>query len=141
MIYNSNQIQAIIPHRYPFLLVDQIIEMGAEEIVGIKAITANEMVFMGHFPDHHIFPGVLILEALAQTGAVLLLSKEEFKGQIAYFAGLDNVRFKKPVYPGNTLRLALKLTKLRGSVGFASAQAFVGDELAASADLIFKVGS
>lgn len=141
MIYNSNQIQAIIPHRYPFLLVDQIIEMGDEEIVGIKAITANEMVFMGHFPDHHIFPGVLILEALAQTGAVLLLSKDEFKGQIAYFAGLDNVRFKKPVYPGNTLRLVLKLTKLRGSVGFASGQAFVGDELAASADLIFKVGS
>lgn len=141
MIYNSNQIQAIIPHRYPFLLVDQIIEMSEEEIVGIKAITANEMVFMGHFPDHHIFPGVLILEALAQTGAVLLLSKDEFKGKIAYFAGLDNVRFKKPVYPGNTLRLALKLTKLRGSVGFASAQAFVGDELAASADLIFKVGS
>ncbi len=141
MIYNSNQIQAIIPHRYPFLLVDQIIEMGDEEIVGIKAITANEMVFMGHFPDHHIFPGVLILEALAQTGAVLLLSKDEFKGKIAYFAGLDNVRFKKPVYPGNTLRLVLKLTKLRGSVGFASGQAFVGDELAASADLIFKVGS
>lgn len=120
MIYNSNQIQEIIPHRYPFLLVDRIEEIiGDDEIIGIKAVSANEMQFMGHFPQHHIFPGVLIMEALAQTGAVLLLSKEEFKGQIAFFAGMDNVRFKQPVYPGDTMKLHVKLTKLRGSVGFA----------------------
>lgn len=142
MIYNSNQIQEIIPHRYPFLLVDRIEEIiGNEEIIGIKAVSANEMQFMGHFPQHHIFPGVLIMEALAQTGAVLLLSKEEFKGQIAFFAGMDNVRFKQPVYPGDTMKLHVKLTKLRGTVGFAHAEAFVGDKLAASADLIFKVGA
>lgn len=141
MIYNSNQIQEIIPHRYPFLLVDRIDEIiGDDEIIGVKAVSANEMQFMGHFPQHHILPGVMIMEALAQTGAVLLLSKEEFKGKIAFFAGMDNVRFKQPVYPGDTMKLHVKLTKLRGSVGFAHAEASVNDKVAASADLIFKVG-
>lgn len=141
MLYNSNQIQAIIPHRYPFLLVDAIESItDTTEIVGIKAVSANEMVFMGHFPEHHIFPGVLIMEALAQTGSVLLLSQPAFKGQIAYFAGMDNVRFKQPVYPGDTMRLVVKMTKLRGTIGFASATAYIKDAVCASADLIFKVG-
>lgn len=141
MLYNSNQIQAIIPHRYPFLLVDAIESITDNtEIIGIKAVSANEMHFMGHFPNHHIFPGVLIMESLAQTGAVLLLSQEAFVGKIAYFAGMDNVRFKHPVYPGDTMRLVVKLTRQRGSVGFASAEAWVLDKVVASADLIFKVG-
>lgn len=141
MLYNSNQIQEIIPHRYPFLLVDRIeIIIDDSTIIGIKAVSANEMQFMGHFPNHHIMPGVLIIEALAQTGAVLLLSKDEFKGQIAFFAGMDNVRFKQAVYPGDVMKLHVKLTRLRGSVGFAHAEAFVEDKLVASADLIFKVG-
>lgn len=141
MLYNSNEIQSIIPHRYPFLMVDAIESIDENRtIVGIKAVSANEMIFMGHFPQHHIFPGVLIMEALAQTGAVLLLSQEEFKGKIAYFAGLDKVRFKKPVYPGDTLRLEVTLTQQRGSVGFAQATASVGGVVVASGDLIFKVG-
>lgn len=141
MIYTSNQIQAIIPHRYPFLLVDAIESITDNKtIVGIKAVSANEMIFMGHFPNHHIFPGVLIMEALAQTGAVLLLSQDEFKGKIAYFAGLDHVRFKQPVYPGDTLRLEVTLTQQRGPIGFANAIASVKGKIVATCDLIFKVG-
>ena len=140
MIYDSNQIQAIIPHRYPFLLVDRIDELEATKIVGIKAVSANEMHFMGHFPQKHIMPGVLIMEALAQTGAVLLLSQEAYRGKIAYFAGMENVRFKAPVIPGDTLKLVVELTRQRGPVGFASAMAYVGETLVASGELIFKVG-
>jgi 3-hydroxyacyl-[acyl-carrier-protein] dehydratase len=140
MIYDSNQIQAIIPHRYPFLLVDRIDELEATKIVGIKAVSANEMDFMGHFPQKHIMPGVLIMEALAQTGAVLLLSQEAYRGKIAYFAGMENVRFKAPVIPGDTLKLVVELTRQRGPVGFASAMAYVGETLVASGELIFKVG-
>ncbi len=140
MIYHSNQIQAIIPHRYPFLLVDQIVELEENRIVGIKQVSANEMHFMGHFPEKHVMPGVLIMESLAQTGAVLLLSLPEFKGKIAYFAGMDKVRFKRQVIPGDTLRLEVTLTQRRGSIGFASAKAFVGSELAASGELMFGVG-
>jgi len=140
MIYHSNQIQAIIPHRYPFLLVDQIVELEENRIVGIKQVSANEMHFMGHFPEKHVMPGVLIMESLAQTGAVLLLSLPEFKGKIAYFAGMDKVRFKRQVIPGDTLRLEVTLTQRRGRIGFASAKAFVGSELAASGELMFGVG-
>jgi 3-hydroxyacyl-[acyl-carrier-protein] dehydratase len=140
MIYDSNQIQAIIPHRYPFLLVDRIDELEATKIVGIKTVSANEMHFVGHFPQKHIMPGVLIMEALAQTGAVLLLSQEAYRGKIAYFAGMENVRFKAPVIPGDTLKLVVELTRQRGPVGFASAMAYVGETLVASGELIFKVG-
>lgn len=141
MIYNSNQIQAIIPHRYPFLLVDAIDEIiDQKKIIGHKCVSANEAHFLGHFPQEHIMPGVLILEALAQTGAVLLLSQEAFKGKIAYFAGMDNVRFKQPVRPGDVVQLEVTLTSQRGSVGFASAIAKVNDVTVCVADLIFKVG-
>ena len=141
MIYDSNQIQALILHRYPFLLVDRIIELEATRIVGLKAVSANEMQFMGHFPQKHIMPGVLIMEALAQTGAVLLLSQDAYRGKIAYFAGMENVRFKAPVIPGDTLRLVVELTRQRGPVGFANAMAYVGETLVASGELIFKVGN
>ena len=139
MIYNSNQIQEIIPHRYPFLLVDQILSIEGNKIVGIKAVSANEMYFLGHFPQKHVMPGVLIMEALAQTGAVLLLSQESFKGRLAYFAGMDKVRFKRQVVPGDVLRLEVELIQQRGSIGFASAKAYVGDQLAASGELMFAV--
>ncbi len=139
MIYNSNQIQEIIPHRYPFLLVDQILSIEGNKIVGIKAVSANEMYFLGHFPQKHVMPGVLIMEALAQTGAVLLLSQEPFKGKLAYFAGMDKVRFKRQVVPGDVLRLEVELIQQRGSIGFASAKAYVGDQLAASGELMFAV--
>lgn len=139
MIFNSNQIQEIIPHRYPFLLVDQILSIEGNKIVGIKAVSANEMYFLGHFPQKHVMPGVLIMEALAQTGAVLLLSQEPFKGKLAYFAGMDKVRFKRQVVPGDVLRLEVELIQQRGSIGFASAKAYVGDQLAASGELMFAV--
>jgi 3-hydroxyacyl-[acyl-carrier-protein] dehydratase len=139
MLYNSDQIQQIIPHRYPFLLVDQILSIENQKIVGIKAVSANEMHFLGHFPQKHVMPGVLIMEALAQTGAVLLLSQEEFKGKLAYFAGMDKVRFKRQVVPGDVLRLEVELVQQRGAIGFASAKAFVGDQLAASGELMFAV--
>jgi len=141
MLYNSNQIQAILPHRYPFLLVDTIEEIiDNTEIIGKKCVSVNEPYFQGHFPEEHIMPGVLIMEALAQTGAVLLLSQTNFKGQTAYFAGLDKVRFKKPVRPGDVLILKVKLIKQRGSIGFAHGEALVNEELVASGDFMFKVG-
>lgn len=139
MIYSSDQIQQIIPHRYPFLLVDQILSIEDQKIVGIKAVSANEMHFLGHFPQKHVMPGVLIMEALAQTGAVLLLSQEQFKGKLAYFAGMDKVRFKRQVVPGDVLRLEVELVQQRGAIGFASAKAYVGDQLAASGELMFAV--
>jgi 3-hydroxyacyl-[acyl-carrier-protein] dehydratase len=141
MLLNSNQIQEIIPHRYPFLLVDRII--GGEEgkgAIGIKAVTANEMHFLGHFPDHHVMPGVLIIEALAQVGAVALLSKDEFKGKLAFFGGIKEAKFRRQVVPGDVLRLEVELTKLRGRIGVGEAKAFVGEELACSATLTFFIG-
>ena len=106
MILDSNEIQKIIPHRYPFQLVDKIID-GEEgkSAVGIKCVTVNEPFFQGHFPEYHVMPGVLILEALAQVGAVALLSMDEFKGKIALFAGVKNAKFRKQVKPGDVLEL------------------------------------
>lgn len=139
MIYNSNQIQEIIPHRYPMLLVDAILEMEVGKITGKKNVSINEPFFCGHFPQEHVMPGVLIIEALAQVGAVLLLSKEENKGKIAYFAGIDKVRFKRKVIPGDTLILKVEETKSKASIGFAKATAYVNDEIVVVADLMFHV--
>ncbi|MHB8097727.1 MAG: 3-hydroxyacyl-ACP dehydratase FabZ [Erysipelotrichaceae bacterium] len=140
MKYNIEEIKAIIPHRYPFLLIDQIDEIIDQTIIGRKAVTINEPFFQGHFPEKAVMPGVLIIESLAQTGAVLLLSQEEFKGKIAYFAGIDQVRFKQVVRPGDILRLEVTLTRQRSSVGFASAKAYVDNNLVCTAELMFKVG-
>lgn len=140
MIYNSNDIQNIIPHRYPFLLVDTIEEIIDETcIIGKKNVTSNEMHFMGHFPQKHVMPGVLIVEALAQTGAVLLLSKEENKGKIAVLAGVNKMRFKRQVIPGDTLTLKVELTRMKAGIGFASAIALVGDEVAAKGEIMFAI--
>ena len=142
MILDSNEIERIIPHRYPFLLVDRIIEMNDEEnrIVGIKSVTANEPFFQGHFPGLHIMPGVLIVEALAQTGAVAMLSKEEFKGKVAILAGLEKCRFRHQVKPGDPLRLEVTLTKIRGPIGKGIAKAYVGETLAANMEMTFAIG-
>lgn len=140
MELNSNQIQEIIPHRYPMLLVDKIIELEpGVSAVGIKGVTANEHFFQGHFPNYHVMPGVLIVEALAQVGAVAILSLEEYKGKIAFFGGIKNARFKRQVVPGDTLRLEIKLTSRRGPIGVGEASAYVGDELAVKAELTFVV--
>lgn len=141
VVLNSNDIQKIIPHRYPFLLVDKIIELEkGQKAVGIKCVSANEMYFMGHFPSEHVMPGVLIIEALAQVGAVALLSEEENKGKIAYFAGIKNAKFRHKVVPGDTLRLETELIKIRGSVGIGKAVAYVDDKIACEAEISFAIG-
>ena len=110
---SAHEIMQIIPHRYPFLLLDRIIELEpGVRAVGEKMVTINEPFFQGHFPDYPIMPGVLIVEALAQAGGVAALSLDEFKGKFVIFAGIDKVRFKKPVFPGDTLRLETRLDKM-----------------------------
>ena len=140
MLLNSNQIMEIIPHRYPFLLVDKVMEMDETSILAIKNVTVNEMQFLGHFPEKHVMPGVLITEALAQAGAIVLLSKDEFKGKIAYFVGIDKMRFKKQVIPGDTLELYVELIKIKGPMGVAKATCKVEGVVAASGELKFAIG-
>lgn len=140
MVYNSNQIQEIIPHRYPFLLVDRIDEIIEDKIIiGTKCISANEMQFMGHFPQQHTMPGVLMVEALAQAGAVLLLSIPENKGKIAVLAGINKMRFKRQVIPGDTLTLRVEFTKMRMGIGWAEVKATVGDEVACAGEIMFAI--
>ena len=140
MELNSNQIQEIIPHRYPFLLVDKITDMEEGKWAkGIKCVTANEMQFLGHFPEKHIMPGVLIMEALAQTGAVAILSQPENKGKIAVIGGIKNCRFKQQVVPGDVLDLYCEMTEIRGPVGFGKAIAKVGDKVAAQGEISFVI--
>ena len=135
------EIQEIIPHRHPFLLIDQIEELepgvGA---VGYKAVTYNEPFFAGHFPQEPVMPGVLIVEALAQTGAVAILSKEENKGKVAYFGQINNAKFKKKVVPGDKLRLECKIIKQKGPVGIGQATATVDGKVAVAAELTFMIG-
>ena len=142
MELNIEQIKEIIPHRPPFLLVDKItdFEPGAWA-KGIKAVTVNEPFFAGHFPEYHVMPGVLILEALAQVGAVAILSLPEYKGKIAFFGGIKNARFKKQGRPGDVLELSCELTQRRGPVGFGKAVAKVDGKVAAQGELTFAIGN
>ena len=140
MELNSNEIQQILPHRYPFLLVDKIVEMEpGKSAKGIKCVSANEMQFMGHFPQQHVMPGVLIIEALAQTGAVAILSEEENKGKIAFFGGIKNARFRKQVVPGDVLELSCEIISRRGPVGIGKATATVDGKIAVTAELTFAI--
>ena len=135
------QIQAIIPHRYPFLLVDRILEIEeGKRAVGIKNVSANEAFFAGHFPEYPVMPGVLIVEALAQVGAVVLLQSEENRGRLAFFAGIDNCRFKKQVQPGDQLRLEVEILRARGSIGKGKGVATVNGELVCETELMFALG-
>ncbi|MFV0379810.1 MAG: 3-hydroxyacyl-ACP dehydratase FabZ [Anaerorhabdus sp.] len=142
MLYNSNQIQEIIPHRYPFLLVDTIVSINDDqsEIIGTKCVSANEMQFLGHFPQKHVMPGVLIVEALAQTGCVLLLSNEKNKGKIGYFAGINKLRFKQQVIPGDVLTLKVNLKNERAGIYFADVEASVNGKVAVSGEIMCAVG-
>lgn len=134
------QIEAILPHREPFLMIDRVTELvPGKYAVAERDILATDDVFRGHFPGHPVFPGVLILEAMAQTGAVAVLAEPEAQGKIILFARADEVRFKRAVVPGDTLRIEMKLTRSRGPVGKGEAQAFVGSELACSGVLTFAV--
>ncbi len=133
-------IEAIIPHRHPFLLVDRVEEFEpGVSAVGILEVTDQMFWVPGHFPEYAVMPGVLIVEALAQAGAVALLSLDENKGKLAFFAGIDKVRFKRQVVPGDTLRLECKITRMRGPIGFGEATATVGGELACSGELMFAI--
>lgn len=139
-VLNINEIMAILPHRYPFLLIDRVIELEpGVRAVAEKLVTANEPHFQGHFPDYPVMPGVLQIEALAQTGAVAALVQPEFKGKLVLFAGIDGVRFKRPVRPGDTLRLEMQLDKMRRNIGKGHGRATVGDQLVCEADLLFAV--
>ena len=141
MVLNSNQIQEIIPHRYPFLLIDRVDELiPGVSCVAYKNVSANEMYFMGHFPHEHVMPGVLIVEALAQAGAVIILSVEENRGKTAYFAGIDKCKFKRKVIPGDTLKLEVEITKQRGPIGFGKATATVNGEIAVIGEIKFAIG-
>jgi 3-hydroxyacyl-[acyl-carrier-protein] dehydratase len=139
-VLDAQQIQKIIPHRYPFLLVDRIIEVEwGIRAVGIKNVSMGEPFFQGHFPDHPVMPGVLIVEALAQVGAVALLGMEENRGKIALFAGIDGVRFKRQVIPGEVLRLEVVVGKMRRGVGVGTATATVDGQLAVRGELMFAI--
>lgn len=138
---NAEQIQAIIPHRYPFLLVDRIIEIETgKRAVGIKNVTINEPFFQGHFPQYAVMPGVLIVEALAQVGGVALGQMEEYRGRLAFFAGIDKVRFKRQVRPGDTLRLEVELNQVRRNIGTGSGIATVDGEVACKGEFMFALG-
>ena len=136
-----NAIQQILPHRYPFLLVDRILEVEeGKKVVGIKNVSMNEPFFQGHFPNYPVMPGVLIIEAMAQVGAVAILSMPAFAGRIALLAGIDKARFRRQVVPGDILRIEVEVLKLRGTVGKSQAKAYVGEELAVEAELMFALG-
>lgn len=131
---------ACIPHRYPFLLVDSVdIQKEGKLAVGTKNVTINEPYFQGHFPHEPVMPGVLILESLAQVGAVLLLSEPEFKGKTAYFAGVNQARFRRKVVPGDVLKLEIEITKIRKSFGVGKGVATVNGEKAAEAEILFAI--
>jgi 3-hydroxyacyl-[acyl-carrier-protein] dehydratase len=133
-------IMRIIPHRYPFLLIDRVVELDpGKHVVAIKAVTANEPQFTGHFPERPIMPGVLMVEALAQAGAVAVLSLPEYRGKLALFAGIDECRFRRTVLPGDTLRLEVTMEKLRGVFGRGRCVATVDGEVAVEATISFVI--
>jgi len=140
MTLNSQEIQKILPHRWPFLLVDRIVELEpGVQAVGIKNITINETVFQGHFPQQPVFPGVLIVEALAQVGGIVLLSLPQFKGRWGVLAAIENFRFRKPVYPGDSLRLEFRLNRLHRTIAWGEGKAEVDGNVVAEGQLTFAV--
>lgn len=137
MTMNVTEIMKVLPHRYPFLLVDRILEIvPGESMVAIKNVTINEPFFQGHFPGHPIMPGVLIIEAMAQVGgACAMISDNIGDDKVTYFSGIDKVRFRKPVVPGDVLRIEIKLIARRRGIYFFSGKAFVEGTLVAEAEL------
>lgn len=139
-MFDKAAIEAIIPHRHPFLLLDRIEEYEpGVSAVGVLDVTPEMFWVPGHFPEYAVMPGVLIVEALAQAGAVALLSVPENQGKLAFFAGIDKVRFKRQVVPGDSVRLECRITKTRGPIGFGEARASVNGELACSGELMFAI--
>lgn len=140
-VMTIEEIKAIIPHRYPFLLIDRIEELEeGKKVVAKKNVTVNEPFFQGHFPQEPVMPGVLIIEALAQAGAVALLSLPDFKGKTAYFGGIDKAKFRRKVVPGDTLMLEVEILKVKSSAGIGKGIAYVDGKKAAEAELTFMIG-
>ena len=138
--FGRAEIETILPHREPCLLIDEVVEFeSGKRVVARKVVREDEWYLAGHFPGRPVMPGVLIVEAMAQTGAVAVLAQEENRGRIAYFAGIDDCRFKRVVEPGDALELSCEIDRLRGPVGRGRAQARVGGELAARGTLTFAV--
>lgn len=136
-----NQIQAILPHRYPMLLIDHVDQVEPGEMaVARRNVTVNEEVFQGHFPANPVLPGALIVESLAQTGAVALLTQDAFKGKTAYFGGIKSAEFRKVVRPGDQLRLEVHLEKVKGNIGVGKGVATVDGQRACTAELTFMIG-
>lgn len=140
MAIEADEIEQIIPHRYPFLLVDRIVEIEeGKSAVGLKNVTADEWFFQGHFPGRKVMPGVLIVEALAQTAAVALMKGADTAGKLPFFGGIENMRFRRPVVPGDQLRLEFRLDRMRGPVGKGSVRATVEDKMVAEGVISFAL--
>ena len=140
---NTTEILNILPHRYPFMLVDKIVECDEEgnRIVGIKNLTFNELFFQGHFPDNPVMPGVLQLEAMAQVAGVMLNMRAGNEGKVAYFMSINNAKFRRPVVPGDQLRMVIEADRIRSRMASVKGKAYVGDELVSEADLMFGYGA
>lgn len=135
------EIQKILPHRYPMLLVDRVLDyVPGEKVIAKKNVSVNEAFFQGHFPGNPVMPGVLIVEAMAQAGAIALLTVPEFKGKTAYFGGMNRVKFRQMVKPGDTLKLEVTLEKVRGNAGLGHGEAYVEGKKVCSGDLTFMIG-
>ncbi|AKU35268.1 3-hydroxyacyl-ACP dehydratase [Lacticaseibacillus paracasei] len=137
----AQEIQAILPHRYPMLMVDRVLDLKpGESVVAQKNVSINEQIFQGHFPGNPIFPGVLEIEAMAQAGAIALLSMPDFKGKTAYLGGIKKAKFRHMVRPGDVLRIEVTLEKLIDNAGLGKGKIYVGENMASSADLVFAIG-
>lgn len=138
---NIQEIMETIPHRYPFLLIDRVLEIEeGKKITAIKNVTMNEQFFQGHFPVEPVMPGVLIIEAMAQAGAIAILSMEEYKGKLVYFGGINNAKFRAKVVPGDTLRFEVEIVKLKKVAGIGKGAVYIGDKKVAEAELTFMIG-
>jgi len=139
-LLDSEQIKKILPHRYPFLLVDRILEMSDTKVVALKNVSVTESFFQGHFPQKAVMPGVLIIEALAQAGGVMMLSRNENSGKLAYLVAINEARFRRMVVPGDQLRLEVEIIKMKSKIGLVKGVAFVDGEEACSAEIMFTLG-
>jgi 3-hydroxyacyl-[acyl-carrier-protein] dehydratase len=133
------EIKEILPHRFPFLLVDRITELSEKRAVGLKNVTINEPFFQGHYPDHPVMPGVLIAEAVAQVGAILIMKPCKGEGLVPYLAGIDKLRYRRPVYPGDQLRIEVDMLSMKARMGKMKAMVFVDGELAVEGSMMFAL--